>query len=461
MKKIKNISNILIIATISLSIMLGLNTKTIAANTAKIKVETANLRSSASSNATILELLSMDEKVEILEKDGDWYKVKYKSIVGYLRNDLIDVKEDVATEQKENKAEDKEESKVEEKTEETTSEDKKEEETNKETTVVEEDKEENKFGNYKVKEELNIKLIPLIQAKTITTLKENDIVKVSDIKNNWAYVETDTNSGWVNIGKIEYKGEEVAKEETEEKEEEKEEEKTETEKETKTENDNDTEIKTTTNTTKYVATSAANIREKASTSSDVLKSVTVNTEVTVLGESNGWSKVQVNGVTGYISSRLLSDSKTSTSRGNETIRRDTEDEDEEESEEPSVTYSSSGSSQGEAVVAYAKQYLDCSYVYGGTSPSGFDCSGFTQYIYSNFGVSLNRTAAAQYSNGTSVSDLQAGDLVMFGKSGIYHVGIYIGGGSFIHAANRERGVTIDTLTSGYYKTNYVGARRIF
>lgn len=457
MKKIKNISNILIVATISLSIMIGLSTKTIAANTAKIKVETANLRATASSDSKILELLSMDEKVEILEKNGDWYKVKYKSIEGYLRSDLIDVKEEVVTEQKENKTEEQEEKKVEEKTEETTSEDKKEE-----TTAVEEDKEENKFGNYKVKEELNIKLIPLIQAKTITTLKENDIVKVSDIKNNWAYVETDTNSGWVNIGKIEYKGEEVAQEKTEEKEEEKEEEKTDTEKETKTEND--TEIKTTTNTTKYVATSAANIREKASTSSDVLKSVTINTEVTVLGESNGWSKVQVNGVTGYISSRLLSDTKSATSRGNETIRRDTDEEDDDsddESEEASVTYSSSGSSQGEAVVAYAKEYLGCNYVYGGTSPSGFDCSGFTQYVYSNFGVSLNRTAAAQYSNGTSVSDLQAGDLVYFGKSGIYHVGIYIGGGSFIHAANRERGVTIDTLTSGYYKTNYVGARRIY
>ena len=461
MNKIKNIKNILLITTLSLSIMLGINIKSLAANTATIKVETANLRSSASSEATILELLSMDEKVEILEKDGDWYKVKYKSIEGYLRNDLIDVKEEVETEQKENKVEDKEEKNVEEKTEETTSEDKKEEETNKETTADDENKEENKFGNYKVKEELDIKLIPLIQAKTITTLKENDIVKVSDIKNNWAYVETETNSGWVNIGKIEYNEDVVDQEKTEEEkqEEEKEEEKTETEKETKTENE--TEIKTTTNTTKYVATSAANIREKASTTSDVLKSITINTEVTVLGESNGWSKVQVDGVTGYISSRLLSDTKTATSRGNETIRRDSDDDEDEEEEESSVTYSSSGSSQGEAVVAYAKEYLGCSYVYGGTSPSGFDCSGFTQFVYKHFGVSLNRTAAQQYDNGTSVSELQIGDLVMFGKKGIYHVGIYIGGGSFIHAANRERGVTIDTLTSGYYQTNYVGARRIF
>ena len=458
MKNIKNIKNILLVAALSLSIMMSINTKSTAANTAKIKVETANLRSSASSNATILELLSMDESVEVLEKDGDWYKVKYKSIEGYLRSDLIDVKEEVATtKQDENKSEEKEENKDEETSAETTSENKKEEENNKNTETV---SEESKFGDYKVKEKVDIKIIPLIQAKTITTLKENETVKVTDIKNNWAYVETDTNSGWVNIGKIEYKTEEVAKEEEKIEQEEKEENKEEDKKET---TETETEIKTTTNTTKYVATSAANIREKASTSSDVLKSVTINTEVTVLGESNGWSKVQVNGVTGYISSRLLSDTKTATSRGNETIRRDSEEDedDEEESEEASVTYSSSGSSQGESVVSYAKEYLGCNYVYGGTSPSGFDCSGFTQYVYSNFGVSLNRTAASQYSNGTSVTDLQAGDLVYFGKSGIYHVGIYIGGGSFIHAANKERGVTIDTLTSVYYKTNYVGARRIF
>ena len=81
-------------------------------------------------------------------------------------------------------------------------------------------------------------------------------------------------------------------------------------------------------------------------------------------------------------------------------------------------------------------------------------------MYKHFGINLNRTAAAQYSNGTAVTNLQAGDLVMFGKSGINHVGIYIGGNTFIHAANPSRGVTTDTLVSGYYKTNYVGARRI-
>ena len=82
-------------------------------------------------------------------------------------------------------------------------------------------------------------------------------------------------------------------------------------------------------------------------------------------------------------------------------------------------------------------------------------------MYKHFGVNLNRTAAAQYSNGKSVTSLQAGDLVMFGKSGINHVGIYIGGNTFIHAANKSQGVRTDSMSTGYYKTNYIGARRIF
>ena len=94
---------------------------------------------------------------------------------------------------------------------------------------------------------------------------------------------------------------------------------------------------------------------------------------------------------------------------------------------------SSGSAS--EVVDLAMQYLGYPYCYGGSSPSGFDCSGFVRYVYSQFGCSLNRTASAQMSNGTSVSmsELQPGDMVFFLKSGsgasrASHVGIYIGGG---------------------------------
>lgn len=133
--------------------------------------------------------------------------------------------------------------------------------------------------------------------------------------------------------------------------------------------------------------------------------------------------------------------------------------------EPEVT--SESSSTGADIVAKAKEYLGYSYVAGGASPdTGFDCSGFTQYIYGEFGIRLNRVANAQADNGTEISksELQPGDLVLFsyyGSDSIGHSGIYIGDGQFIHAANSNRGVVIDTLESGYYLDNYVTARRVF
>ena len=128
--------------------------------------------------------------------------------------------------------------------------------------------------------------------------------------------------------------------------------------------------------------------------------------------------------------------------------------------------SATASSSSSSVVEIAKKYLGCKYVYGGSSPSGFDCSGFTSYVYGQCGISLARTSYAQASQGTAVSksELQPGDLLLFttngSSGGISHVGIYVGNGQFIHAANATRGVVYDTINSGYYATNYAGARRI-
>jgi cell wall-associated NlpC family hydrolase len=111
------------------------------------------------------------------------------------------------------------------------------------------------------------------------------------------------------------------------------------------------------------------------------------------------------------------------------------------------------------VVGIAMQYLGIPYVYGGSTPSGFDCSGFVMYVYSRIGVSLPHNAAAQYGYGTPVdrSQLQPGDLVFF--NGLGHNGIYIGGGSFIHSPHTGDVVKISSI-SGWYSSTWVGARRL-
>ena len=111
------------------------------------------------------------------------------------------------------------------------------------------------------------------------------------------------------------------------------------------------------------------------------------------------------------------------------------------------------------VVGIAMQYLGVPYVWGGASPSGFDCSGFTMYVYAQVGVSLPHNAAAQYGYGSPVSrsELAPGDLVFF--NGLGHEGLYIGGGQFIHAPHTGDVVKISNLSDSWYAATYVGARR--
>jgi cell wall-associated NlpC family hydrolase len=117
-------------------------------------------------------------------------------------------------------------------------------------------------------------------------------------------------------------------------------------------------------------------------------------------------------------------------------------------------------SQYGGVVGIAMQYLGTPYVWAGASPSGFDCSGFVMYVYAQVGVSLPHNAAAQYGYGVPVSRdaLQPGDLVFF--DGLGHVGIYIGGGQFIHSPHTGDVVKISSIYDSWYASTYVGARRL-
>lgn len=119
--------------------------------------------------------------------------------------------------------------------------------------------------------------------------------------------------------------------------------------------------------------------------------------------------------------------------------------------------------KAQEIINYSKQFMGVKYVFGGASPKGFDCSGFTMYVFNQFGISLPHSAKAQAGLGTEISksELIPGDLVFFTtyKPGISHVGIYIGNGNFIEASS-SRGIAITKLESSYYKSRYMGATRI-
>ena len=185
--------------------------------------------------------------------------------------------------------------------------------------------------------------------------------------------------------------------------------------------------------------STLNMRAGASTSFDSLCSIPSGTVLELEGIYEGWYKVTYAGNTGYVSSDYI------------TITT-----------EPTT---STSSALGEQIVALAKQYLGTPYVLGGNGPSSFDCSGFTKYIYAQFGYTLNRTATDQLQNGVSVSrdELQPGDLVFFKyntSKPVSHVGIYIGNGEFIHASTNRYMVQIDQMNTGHYANVFVYARRI-
>ncbi|ABP66666.1 NLP/P60 protein [Caldicellulosiruptor saccharolyticus DSM 8903] len=201
----------------------------------------------------------------------------------------------------------------------------------------------------------------------------------------------------------------------------------------------------------------ARVRSNMSTSSKILKTLKKGSKVYVLArERNGWIKVKtLDGTVGYMAYYLL---KMSTSHTTKISSRGGYD------REAQVAYNGS---LADRILGFAKNLLGIRYRYGGSSPStGFDCSGFVQYVFRNFGISLERTAADMAAtDGVRISynELRPGDLVFFdtdgGRNYINHVGIYLGGGKYIHASSARGCVTISDLTSKY-GTSFMMAKRV-
>ena len=381
------------------------------------------LRKEASKEAESILTISDNTNVEILEKNGDWYKVKYNGSEGYLFAEYVEAKEEQKTENK------------------------KEVNSKEETSNIKTQAVKNNALLYKM---------PSITSCVEKTIKKDEKVTINYELNDWYNVTYGKTSGWIRkffvnndiSSSIENSNE-----------------KTEQESEEKNEN----------NKKAYVdVTNSANVRKDANTSSEIITTLLRNTEVTIISEKGDFYKIKYQDITGYISKSLVSTKplETVTSRSNSGERKvqnnniNNEQKTSKTVQTNTTVAKSSKASGGSGIVSFAKQFVGYKYTYGGTKPSsGFDCSGFVYYVFNTCGYKLSRSCQVQSRSGSAVSrkNLQPGDLVFFNNTsdgGIGHVAIYIGGGRIVHAANSRSGVRTDTINSGYYNKYYYSARRI-
>ena len=429
------------------------------AATGKVTTQATRIRKEANTSSTIVTVIYENDEVEILEESGEWYKIKYKDYTGYVKKEFIKLNDESSKNSSNTTNSSVTNSQVSNSIE-NTSIDNTSSEAIPDTQIS--------ADTIVLNSEIYARLLPNFSSNNIVKFEASKQVEKINELNNWVQVTDGTNTGWILKNKLQEKHDIPTQTEVKEN-------------QNTTANSNSTNTitnsveNTTTNTTKNAnntttntqATSSINktakitvetakVREEASTTSNVLGFLDYGDEVTLLEPNGDWYKINFENKTGYIKNTLFEiiDSTVS-SRSLTEERQDVQGE--------NVIHSENASE----VVSYAKQYLGYPYIVGGKTPAtGFDCSGFTRYIFLNFGYSLGSTAASQTDIGIVISreNLEPGDLILFlneEKTGIGHTGIYIGNGEFIHSANPQRGVVIDNLnTNSYYSERFVSARRI-
>ena len=458
MNLLKKIIYVLIISLI----LIFVNITIAKAKTVEITTETLNLRKEATTESDIVALISIGDECEVLEEKGDWYKVKYKDYTGYISKEytkVIEGEEETTSTKEENKIEEN-----------NATDDNK----NDTSTTTQNNTITSKEGITNKKSE--VKIVPLIYSSNIANLDKDKKVTIISEVNDWIYIQTEIISGWI-------RRDNITIQEADNNTDNKVNNSNDNQTDNKTDNSQKADEKDTASTFEKKTVYAKDyiyIRKGPKTSSESIMVVSPNTVLKVIGEEGDWYKVSTSAGEAYVSKYVVSDKKvTVTNRGDiDRIKENNSNEKEttttSSSKEESNTSASISTSE---IVSYAKKFLGVPYVYGGASPSGFDCSGFTMYVYNNFGISMRHGAQAQAKLGTEIktdksskssllNNLKAGDLVFFldyeTMDEIGHCGIYIGEGNFIHASSGSGYcVKINSLLPGeYYNTRYCAARRI-
>lgn len=431
------------------------------ASTGKVTGKTVRIRESADGSSNIITNAYRNDTVNVLEDSGSWYKVEYEGKTGYISKDFVEVKEENSN---------------------TVASDPTSENvipSDNQTSEVSSNKE------TKIEKDANLKLLPNFSSRSLGVIQVGTEIEVKREVNNWIQITAGSNTGWILKNYAEgfsistssqdtiANSSNVVDTEIQD---------------ANTDAENEADTQNSTNQKAYINIDTARVRETAG--GKIIGNLDINDVVTIIGEEGDWYKITCTEYPeGYVSKSLVTIGSVS-SRSLAEERQDGQSEELDVGEAPVEEVVAEPEPQpepepvveevvqelvpepdynadlGSQVVAFAESFLGSPYVSGGSSPSGFDCSGFTSYVYSNFGYSLNRTASGQTANGMEVSrdDLQPGDIILFqdyGRSYVGHAAIYIGDGNFIHAANPSRGVVIDNLDSNsYYNIRFVTARRI-
>ena len=473
------------------------------ADTVRVTTETLNLREKPSTDSNIVALISIGEECEVISEEGDWYEVKYGDYTGYISKEYAELvgktnsdnsdddgKSNSQSDGKDTNTDANNQNSVD--SENTVSDNS----TSKDTTSDNTTSDNATSGNSasdaqnssdvvklegKINKNTNVKIVPLISSSNIASIKANEEVMVITVMKNWVYIQADEVSGWVrsdaitvtevkeNNNKDNDQNSDTGTDDNQDddKDDENSNDKT---------NDDSKDSETSFEAKTMYTEDYVNIRKEPSTTADIIMTVEENTALKVVGEEGDWYKVDTSEGEAYVIKSALSSERTQTTSRGSLDRKANSDKTTENSSD-SNKVASNTSKLGSEIVSYAKKFLGVPYVYGGASSSGFDCSGFTMYVFDHFGISMGHGAQMQSKLGKAVEanknsktslleNLEVGDLVFFldyeTMDEIGHCGIYIGDGDFIHASSGSGYcVKINSLLPGeYYNTRYCSARRV-
>lgn len=459
------------------------------ADTGKVNVSATRLRKENNTDSDIITNIYENDEVEIIGEAGEWYQVKYDGNTGYVKKEYLTVANSASKNNttQSNKTNNVASSKNETTTNTSSSINETNTNSNNTTNTVENNNSQvptNNSNSVTTNSVSSLRNLPSMTSVSTTQIEASKQLTILNEMGNWVQVTDGTVTGWIARAKIvsnsaetvnssDFSDEATQNQVTNNT-------GTNTTNNTNTENNssktntvpsNKTSQETVVNKTGIINVETAKVREEASSTAKVTEFLDYNDKVTIVAEDGEWYKITSSKASGYVNKRLITLSSEDSNISSRSLSesRETEEDNTVVNQESNdaLNNSFSNSTSGNQVADYAKQYLGYSYIVGGKTPqSGFDCSGFTRYVYSNFGYSLGSTAASQTNIGAEVSreNLQIGDLILFyneGKTSIGHTGIYIGNGNFIHAANPDRGVVTDNLnTNSYYNERFVSARRI-